>query len=783
MYAAVFSEDAKVTALLLDAGADVTARDSLGRTALTLAARSNENPDVTRLLIRAGADVDERCRFIRPSLQYFGGTPLTYAALANRNPEVTRVLLDAGADVEAADHYGGTPLMRAARYNQSVEVVKLLLDAGADVNAVNSDGATALMSAAANNENPDVTQLLVDAGANVNASAGLTSHTALIGAATSNRNHRIIEILIAAGARVDHDGDGTALQHAARATRNPKVIEALLDGGADVTAGRSWRETILEIAQANDSLRGSTAYQRLEDEYNRRMQHAVSEPALEVVLVPSGTFEMGSSRDGRDNERPVRAVTLGSFYLMVTPVTMDRFDAFARATGRDLPADRGWGRGERPVINVTWYDAVTYANWLSEQDGLAPAYCITESGVTWNLAADGWRLPTEAEWEYAARGGPDSAGTRHAGGGPYQVSNVAWFDSNSDGRTQPVGGKNANELGLYDMSGNVWEWCWDWYDSYVRTAEIDPTGPRTGTHRVARGGSFHHPAERTTVSYREMGEPASSFPTVGFRLARSVEPGRRGMQPFEHTVIRIEGGEFLMGNESATRGNETPVRRVTLDPFYMHNTVVTVAQYREFADQTGWRFPELPGCATDRHPVVNVTWLDATVYANWLSERDGLRPVYFVDGREVKWDREADGWRFPTEAEWEYAARGGPAAGGTRYAGNDHADLVAWHQRNSGGGAQQVGLLLPNELGLYDMSGNVSEWCWDRYGEYPEDAEINPSGSEDGSLRVNRGGPWFFSHFASTVTSRGYDGPSFVRDRIGFRLVRSAGTSETSGAE
>ena len=700
-----------------------------------------------------------------------------FVAVRAGTADDVRAALRAGANIEARDRYGATPLMRAARYNHRVEVLQLLLEMGADVNARDSDGVTALIAAAGNNENAEITRVLIDAGSNVNAMAGLIAQTALIWAAAYNPNHRVTEMLIEAGARVDHDGDGTALQYAARWSRNPKVIEVLLDGGADVLAGRSCRESIVEIAQQNDSLRGTTAYERLEREYNRRVLEPARPEIPEAVLVPAGVFEMGSPRGERENERPVRAVTVSSFELMATPVTMQRFEEFARATGRIVPAHEGWGRGPRPAINVTWYDAVAYANWLSERDGFTPAYCVSDSGVTWNLASDGWRLPTEAEWEYAARGGPHSRLTLHAGGRPDEISSIAWVATNSNRMTQPVGGKNPNELGLYDMSGNVWEWCWDWYDSYRRTPEIGPTGARDGTYRVVRGGSWNDPAAHSTVSYREPASPESRSSTIGFRLARSAGPARRGSEPFEHAAIRVEGGEFLMGNDSATWGNEIPVRRVTVDPFYMKNSVVTVAQYREFANQTGRPFPELPGCATDMHPIVNVTWFDATVYAVWLSLRDGLTPVYYVEDQELKWNRDADGWRLPTEAEWEYAARGGPIHGGTRYPGSDHADLVGWHRRNSGGGAQRVGLLLPNELGLYDMSGNVAEWCWDLYREYPADSESNPAGPDEGSLRVTRGGSWFFSSVSSTVTARDYEIPSFGSARIGFRLVRSAGAT------
>jgi formylglycine-generating enzyme required for sulfatase activity len=239
-----------------------------------------------------------------------------------------------------------------------------------------------------------------------------------------------------------------------------------------------------------------------------------------MVWVEGGTFTMGDTfGDGDADEKPTRKVTVSGFWMGKHEVTFGEFDRFCADTGRSRPGDEGWGRGNRPVINVSWYDAVEYCNWLSRKEGLRTAYSGSGTNITCDFSADGYRLPTEAEWEYAAKGGTSGRGYKYSGGN--DPDSVAWHGSNSGGRTRPVGGKQPNELGLYDMSGNVWEWCWDWYENYGSLAQTDHRDPSLGSGRVDRGGSYNRDAYRLRSSDRDYYFPSSSSNNLGFRLVRT----------------------------------------------------------------------------------------------------------------------------------------------------------------------------------------------------------------------------------------------------------------------
>ena len=170
---------------------------------------------------------------------------------------------------------------------------------------------------------------------------------------------------------------------------------------------------------------------------------------------------------------------------------------------------------------MTWYDAVEYCNALSEQEGLTPCYNLSDWSC--DFSADGYRLPTEAEWEYAARGGMNWEDNYRYSGTTDNLGDYAWYYSNSGGQTHEVGTKGPNQLGINDMTGNVWEWCNDWYSSsyYGSSPSNNPTGPDSGSPRVERGGSWNGNASYCRVANRFYLNPGFSYYYIGFRVLRA----------------------------------------------------------------------------------------------------------------------------------------------------------------------------------------------------------------------------------------------------------------------
>jgi len=220
----------------------------------------------------------------------------------------------------------------------------------------------------------------------------------------------------------------------------------------------------------------------------------------EMMIIPVGRFQMGG--DFNDEEKPVHTVIFAKpFFIAKNLVTFDQYDLFAQATKRQLPSDNSWGRVQRPVINVSWEDATAYASWLSK------------------LSGKSYRLPSEAEWEYAAR---SNTTTEYYWDGQGEAKDFAWLDDNSDSKTHPVAEKKPNAFGLYDMSGNVWEWVQDcWNDNY-QNAPIDGSAweSLSCSCRVLRGGSWYNEQDLLRSAYRDRFLPGIRNNDIGFRLAQ-----------------------------------------------------------------------------------------------------------------------------------------------------------------------------------------------------------------------------------------------------------------------
>ena len=265
-------------------------------------------------------------------------------------------------------------------------------------------------------------------------------------------------------------------------------------------------------------------------------------PFMQMVKIPAGTFTMGQTVIEE------HSVTLSGFYMGKYQVTQEQYQAvmgtnpssFDGSTGEE-PAD-GETQGKRPVEMVSWYDALVFCNKLSIKEGLSPAYSIsgstdpatwgsvpTSSNKTWNAVvivagSTGYRLPTEAQWEYACRAGTTTAYNT----GDTISDDTGWYGSNSGDKTHEVGKKPANAWGLYDMHGNVWEWCWDWYGTYPSTSQTDPMGASSGEYRMVRGGGWNIIAEYLRSAIRYYYDPYvryyyyenSGGIHLGFRLVR-----------------------------------------------------------------------------------------------------------------------------------------------------------------------------------------------------------------------------------------------------------------------
>jgi formylglycine-generating enzyme required for sulfatase activity len=575
---------------------------------------------------------------------------------------------------------------------------------------------------------------------------------------------------------------------------------------------------------------------------------------MKVVLIPPGEFTMGEGGDAHK----VRITK--PFYLGKYEVTQEEWEA-VMGTGNNLSQFKG---PKNPVENVSWDDCQVYFRKLMEREKGTSAVSRGE-----------YRLPTEAQWEYACRAG--STGGWCFGDSELRLDDYGWYGKNSEKKTHPVGQKKPNAWGLYDIYGNVWEWCADWHapDYYKLSPLSDPVGPTSGSLRVNRGGSWDDgagvcrsagrlnlgpgdrgcylglraalvlpdtAAERAKMSrITDAAQPSGGstankpspappipnpqspipLPAVGSLTGADgkwqLPPGAPppAVAPFdekkakEHQqawakhlgvpvamtnsigmkLVFIPPGEFEMGSpkelieeELKAQGDdpwykehlpgEGPQHRVRITkPFYLGVYEVTQEEYQRVMGKnpsefsaTGKGKDEVSGRDTKRFPLENVSWDDAVEFCRKLSER----PEEKAAGRTC---------RLPSEAQWEYACRAGST---TRYCFGDQEsglDELAWYGVNSGGATHPVGEKKPNAWGLYDMHGNVWEWCQDWYDkDYHDNSPTDdPSGPPGGSGRVIRGGGWHYPACFCRSANRGHLHPVIGDNYMGFRasLVRA----------
>jgi formylglycine-generating enzyme required for sulfatase activity len=555
------------------------------------------------------------------------------------------------------------------------------------------------------------------------------------------------------------------------------------------------------------------------------------------AYIPGGSFTMGRTSGDTDSDSPPVSVTVSSFYMAKTETTKAQWDEVRMWGLSNGYADLAVGGGKaanHPVQMVNWWDVVKWCNARSEMEGLTPVYMngpnVMRTGTTVpdvNWSANGHRLPSEAEWEKAARGGVEGKrfpwGTdtiSHAQANYYGAIDYAYdlspiynyHPTYNDGTfpyTSPVGSFAANGFGLRDMSGNVWEWCWDRYaaGTYVDGA-TDPLGPASGASRVFRGGGWDEGAYSARASVRFGSIPASAHRFVGFRSARS-----RLISKF----VQIPGGSFTMGRTSGDVDLNAPPIMVTVSPFYMAETETTKALWDEvwtWAVANGYTDLEAGAGKGANHPVHTVSWHNVVKWCNAWSEKEGLTPVYTVGGMvlrtgtmepEANWT--ANGYRLPTEAEWEKAARGGVSGkrfpwgadtishneanflntGVEAYATGTTGSHPAYTYTTTGETphTSPVGSFAANGHSMVDMAGNVWEWCWDQYGSSyytTSSGTTDPRGPASGSSRVYRGGSWSDSAFSARCSNRVQATPGSWGHRLGFRAARGSVPKSDAGS-
>ena len=524
---------------------------------------------------------------------------------------------------------------------------------------------------------------------------------------------------------------------------------------------------------------------------------------MKMVYIPAGTFMMGSN-NGYYNEKPVHEVYTDAFYMDEHEVTNEQYCKFLNSISVKDDGER-WldSSGNRLINHGSSYCKIEKSgSRFKPKSGYKnhPVVEIYRFGANEYAKWVGGRLPTEAEWERAARGG--LVGKKYPNGDSISHDDANYRGTGGKDRweqTAPVKSFAPNDYGLYDMAGNVWEWCSDYWDDdyYSKSPKNNPTGPSSGIYHVVRGGSYwFNDSSRVRCGFRAYGNDLGLGAGVwreiiGFRVlvdqvSDSGAPKYRDKDGMK--MVYIPAGTFMMGDETDDLdGTESwlkiPQHEVYVDAFYMGEHEIINEQYCKFLnsisvkdDEDGKKWFDSSGnrliyhdceyCYIEKsgplfkpksgyenHPVVSVYWEGADAYAKWV------------------------GGRLPTEAEWEKAARGDLV--GKKYPNGDSISHNDANYEGTGGkdrweGTLPVKSFAPNGYGLYDMAGNVWEWCadwWDAdyYKKSPKD---NPTGPSSGRYHVVRGGSWGSN---SSRVRCGYRNFGLSRDHyydgVGFRVV------------
>ena len=553
------------------------------------------------------------------------------------------------------------------------------------------------------------------------------------------------------------------------------------------------------------------------------MAFTVNGVSFKMMRVRAGSFIMGALDDDTEakaNERPAHLVTLTrDYFVSETVLTQELWTAVMGTTIQEEEEKRTSGNETNlgygpnfPMYCLSHKDCQKFVERLNQLTGLT------------------FRMPTEAEWEYAARGGHLSRGYKYPGSN--NPSEVAWSIANDPQRKlHPVKLLKPNELGLYDMAGNVWEYIYDCHRTYTTAAQIDPLGDTITNKANIRGGSTAWGTTCSRTSYRHQQSNITKDSKDGRRAFRFVLDADRVIgednttyqafdticagetytwngniytRPGTYTdtlqniygcdsivtlhlevlpdppmtitvngvsfkMMRVRAGTFMMGatdDDTEAEANEYPAHEVTLTrDYFIGETMLTqelwTAVMGTTAQEEEMGTSGMKGLGYgDDYPMYPLSHYDCQAFVDSLSKLTGLT------------------FRMPTEAEWEYAARGGHLSRGYKYPGSNDPDEVAWtYVTIPDQTIRPVKQLLPNELGLYDMAGNVWEWVLDYNRQYTATPQVDPIGELDTTMAFVRGGSTYFRYEYKhiRVSSRGDEfAKTYKNTRMGFRFVLDA---------